>query len=342
MITFESDYTTGAHPAVMTELMVSNMDQLSGYGNDRYCNEAKRKIREACECPDADVWFVSGGTQTNQLVISTVLENYEGVVSAKTGHVNVHEAGAIEYTRHKVLEIPQKVGKISAEDLKKYLSAFYADGNQDSSVFPGMVYISHPTEYGTLYTLEELTNISGICREYDIPLFMDGARLAYGLCAVGTDVTLKDIARLCDIFYIGGTKCGALCGEAVVFTRNNTPKHFYSQIKQHGALLAKGRLMGCQFDALFTNNLYYEIGRHAIEKAEIIKKLFSDKGYSFFLDSPTNQQFVILEDGFMNELKKKIGFGFWEKYDQTHTVVRFATSWSTTDADIEYLKECLK
>ena len=341
MVTFESDYTTGAHPKVLEKLVSTNTEQLSGYGNDRYCKAAISKIRDACRCPDADIWFISGGTQTNQLVISTMLENYEGVISAATGHVNVHEAGAIEYTGHKVIEIPQKLGKICAEDLKKYISGFYADGNYESFVFPGMVYISHPTEYGTLYTYSELESISAVCRKFNIPLFMDGARLAYALGANDTDVTLADIAEFCDVFYIGGTKCGALCGEAVVFTKNNTPKHFYSQIKQHGALLAKGRLMGCQFDALFTDGLYFEIGRHAIEMAERIKKIFAEKGYEFFLESPTNQQFIVIDNEKMEALKKKIGFGFWENYDDTHTVVRFATSWSTTDEDIKYLEAAL-
>lgn len=342
MLSFESDYIEGAHEKILHRLMETNMEQLSGYGGDPYCESAKEKIRQACHCPQADVYFLVGGTQTNAAVIASVLKNYEGVVAAHTGHVSVHEAGAIEYTGHKVLEIPQYQGKIDAAKLEAYIAAFYEDENHEHMVFPGMVYISHPTEYGTLYTKNELKQISGVCKKYQIPLYMDGARLGYGLMSYGTDVTLADVAKYCDIFYIGGTKVGALCGEAVVFTKNNTPEHFMTTVKQHGALMAKGRLLGVQFDTLFTDDLYMKISRHAIDMAEILKDGFREKGYVFYIGSPTNQQFVILENQEMEELSKKVAFSFWEKYDEEHTVVRFATSWATKEENIRTLMGFLK
>lgn len=342
MLSFESDYIQGAHEKIMERLMETNMERLSGYGVDSYCQSAKEKIKKACGCPDADVFFLVGGTQTNATVIDTMLKKYEGVVAAVTGHVSVHEAGAIEYTGHKVLEIPQHHGKIDAVELEDYIESFYGDENYEHMVFPGMVYISHPTEYGTLYTKAELANISGVCRKFKIPLYLDGARLGYGLMSYETDVSLEDIAEYCDAFYIGGTKVGALCGEAVVFTHGSTPKHFMTMVKQHGALLAKGRLLGIQFDTLFTDDLYFKISRHAVDMAELLKKGFREKGYEFFLDSPTNQQFIILENKEMEELQKKVGFSYWEKVDEDHTVVRFATSWATTREDVEKLMLLLK
>lgn len=337
MIYFESDYTEGAHPKILERLNETNMIQASGYGHDEFCESAKNKIRKTINCPNAQIQFITGGTQTNQIVIDTMLKPFEGVVSAQTGHVNSHEAGAIEYTGHKVIPIPQHEGKIDGTELNDYLETFFSDGNNEHMVFPGMVYISHPTEYGTLYTKNELTKISSVCRKNNIPLFMDGARLGYGIMAKSTDLSLEDIAELCDVFYIGGTKCGALCGEAVVFTKNNMPLHFENLVKKHGALLAKGRLLGVQFDALFTDNLYIEISKNAIDTAETLKKALKEKGYRFLLDSPTNQQFVILENKFMEELKKSVKFNFWEKYDKDHTVVRFATSWSTKMENVEKL-----
>ncbi|MCD8337680.1 MAG: low specificity L-threonine aldolase [Lachnospiraceae bacterium] len=341
MLSFESDYTTGAHPAILQRLMETNLEAASGYGEDPYCESAKEKIRLACECPEADVWFLTGGTQTNATVISTMLRSYQGVVAADTGHVNTHEAGAIEYSGHKVLAVPQHAGKIDAEELEQFLENFYQDGNHEHMVFPGMVYISHPTEYGTLYTREELERLAAICRRYELPLYMDGARLGYGLMSLQSDLTLADVARLCDVFYIGGTKVGALCGEAVVFTKRNTPLHFLPQVKQRGALLAKGRLLGIQFDVLFTDGLYWEISRHAIRMAERLKKLFHEKGCTFYLESPTNQQFIILENEKMEKLKQQVAFSFWEKADETHTIVRFATSWSTTEENLAQLAKLL-
>lgn len=341
MISFESDYTTGAHPNILKRLTETNYEFLSGYGTDHYCESAREKIRTACDCPEADVHLLVGGTQTNALVISAMLHDYEGVIAADTGHVSVHEAGAIEYTGHKVLTLPHHEGKLMGKDLKDYLERFYNDGNHEHMVFPGMVYISYPTENGTIYSREELEQIYDICRQYEIPLFIDGARLGYGLMSGEADMTLADVARLCDVFYIGGTKVGALCGEAVVFTKNNTPKHFTTVIKQHGALLAKGRLLGIQFDTLFTDDLYWELSRQAIGMADKLKSVLREKGYSFAWETPTNQQFVILENNKMKELREKVAFSFWEKYDESHTVVRFATSWSTTEKDIELLKEIL-
>lgn len=339
MVSFECDYIAGAHPKILERLAETNMEPLSGYGMDRYTESAKKKIRKACGIPDADVEFIVGGTQANAVVISTVLRDWEGVIAAESGHVNVHESGAIEYTGHKVLALPAKDGKLEASAVRKYLETFYSDVTHDHMVFPGMVYISHPTEPGTLYTKKELTELSGLCREYEIPLYLDGARLGYGLMSRASDMTLKDIAELTDIFYIGGTKVGALCGEAVVFTKGSKPEHFMTSVKKRGALLAKGRLLGIQFDTLFTDDLYFEISRHAIEMADRIKEIIKAKGWRVYMDSPTNQQLIIMTDGEMEKLSKSVVFDRWGVYDETHTIVRLASSWSTTEADIEALAE---
>lgn len=341
MISFENDYTTGAHPKLLERLLKTNLETLSGYGSDPYCESACQKIRTACSCPDADILFLTGGTQTNSIIISSLLKEYEGVLSAQTGHVNTHEAGAIESTGHKVLSLPHLEGKIQPDLLEQYLQQFYQDANHEHMVFPGMLYISHPTEYGTLYSKKELTDLYRICQYYQIPLFIDGARLGYGLMSRDTDVTLPDLAALCDVFYIGGTKVGALCGEAVVFPKHNMPEHFLTMVKRRGALLAKGRLLGIQFDALFTDNLYFEISRHAIDMAQRLKDIFKENKIPFYLESPTNQQFVILENDQMEELQKNIRFSFWEKIDENHTVVRFVTSWSTTQEDLSVLAQAL-
>lgn len=336
MISFENDYIQGAHPEVLKRLTETNLEPLSGYGTDPYCESAREKIRRECGCPEAEIHFLVGGTQTNAVVIDAMLKGFEGVAAADTGHVAVHEAGAVEYTGHKVLTIPHHSGKIDPGELKEYLEGFYQDANHEHMVFPGMVYLSHPTELGTLYSRKELEEISQICREYEIPLFLDGARLGYGLMSSDTDVTLQDVAQLCDVFYIGGTKVGALCGEAVVFPEK-APRHFLTSVKQHGALLAKGRLLGIQFDTLFTDNLYFDISRHAIERAEELKRVLQEKGCTFAWESPTNQQFVILEDSTVRRLKEHVVFSFWEKADETHTVVRFVTSWATRKEEIEEL-----
>jgi threonine aldolase len=327
----------GAHPKVLQKLIETNEVSTPGYGNDAFTAAAKDKVRLACGCPDADVYFLVGGTQTNATVIDALLARHEGVIAAESGHINVHESGAIEASGHKVLAIAGHDGKLRACDVKGYLEAFYADGTYEHMVFPGMVYISHPTEYGTLYTKSELTELSAVCREYSIPLFLDGARLGYGLMSYETDVTLADIVELCDVFYIGGTKVGALCGEAVVFTKKNTPKHFFTIIKQNGALMAKGRVLGVQFDTQFTDGLYFDISRNAIDMARKLKELFVSKGYTMFVDSPTNQQFVVVDNEKLEYLKSRVGFDFWEKIDESRSVVRFATSWATTEEDLSEL-----
>ena len=287
------------------------------------------------------MFFLVGGTQTNAVVISSLLAGYEGVIAADTGHIAVHEAGAIEATGHKVIALPEHDGKLRAAEVAAYLDTFYANETHEHMVFPGMVFIAHPSELGTLYSLAELEELSAVCRRFHIPLYLDGARLSYGLAAPESDVTLPDIARLTDAFYIGGTKCGALCGEAVVFPRGGMPKHFLTHVKQHGALLAKGRLLGVQFDTLFTNGLYGELGRTAIDAAAELRRILSEAGCTFFRESPTNQQFVILENSQMEALAERVRFSFWERVDDTHTAIRFVTSWSTTAEDLAFLETAL-
>ncbi|GGE29534.1 threonine aldolase family protein [Streptococcus himalayensis] len=341
MIHFENDYNRGVHKDLLQALVDTNDEGLAGYGFDQYSERAKDKIRVACQAPDAEVFFLTGGTQTNQIVIDSLLQSYEGVIAADTGHISVHEAGAIEFAGHKVLTLPHEYGKISARQVETYLENFYKDANHAHMVYPGMVYLSFPTEYGTLYTKHELTEIAGVCRRYEIPLFIDGARLGYGLASPMNDVTLADLAHVADVFYIGGTKMGALCGEAVVFSKDSSPKRFPTIVKQHGALLAKGRLLGVQFDRFFTDDLYLKIGQTVMEKTERLKEILTEKGYTFFLESPTNQQFVILENAHYKELSKEVAMGFWETYDENHVVVRLATSWSTTEQDLEELQRLL-
>ena len=341
MISFTCDYSEGAHPKILERLGATNLEQLPGYGVDHYCESAKEKIREACETPWAEIFFLTGGTQTNSTVIAAMLRDYEGVVAAETGHIGVHEAGAVEYTGHKVLTISGHQGKMDPAELRAYLVAVTTDPNYEHMVFPGMVYISFPSEYGTLYTKRELEEISGISREFKLPLFIDGARLGYGLTSPACDLTLPDIARLSDVFYIGGTKVGCFCGEAVVFPHGNAPKHFYTITKQHGAMMAKGRLLGIQFDTLFTDNLYFHISRHAIEMAMRLKDMLREQGCTFFLDSPTNQQFVVLENSKLDELAKHVAFDLWDRVDADHTAIRFATSWATPPEHIEELRRWL-
>ncbi|MBQ7795525.1 MAG: low specificity L-threonine aldolase [Lachnospiraceae bacterium] len=340
MLNFGCDYLEGAHEKILARFIETNMVKEPGYGFDQYTISAKKKILEACECPDGEVYLLVGGTQTNSTVIDAYLNNYQGVIAATTGHIACHESGAIEASGHKVLTLPQHLGKIDAAELKEYLVNFYGDETYEHQVIPGMVYISHPTEYGTLYTKAELEAIYDICKEYEMPLFVDGARLGYGLAAEGTDVTLPGLAKLCDVFYIGGTKVGALCGEAVVFTKK-APKFFFTTVKQHGALLAKGRLVGVQFETLFTDDLYMEISRHAIKMANILKAGVVAKGYKQLIDSPTNQQFFIVSNEKLAELKKHVSFSTWEKVDEDHTAIRFATSWATKEEDIQALLELL-
>ena len=337
MLSFENDYNRGAHSKILQRLMETNLEQETGYGNDQFCASAREKICSACDAPDADVFFLTGGTQTNATVIDSLLRPYQGVVSAQTGHVNVHESGAIEFGGHKVITLPEHDGKIMAEELEQLLGTFWGDPTFEHMVFPGMVYISYPTEVGSLYSKSELVALSEVCRRYEIPLYVDGARMGYGLMSEEADVTLADIARYSDAFYIGGTKVGALCGEAVVFPRNGAPKHFVTTMKQHGALLAKGRLLGVQFDTLFTDDLYFEISRNAIQMANRLKEGFRERGYAFAWESPTNQQFILLENGVLEQLTGQVAFSIWERPDEEHTVVRFATSWATQQEDLEQL-----
>ena len=340
-LSFASDYMEGAHPAIIERLVQTNMEQTAGYGTDEYCERARSLIRKACECPEATVHFLVGGTQTNATVIDALLNRYEGVIAAQTGHVAVHEAGAIEFGGHKVLTLACDKGKITAASVKRYLQDFYADGNYEHMVHPGMVYISQPTEYGTLYTKQEMSAISAVCREYHIPLYVDGARLAYALACKENDVTLADLATLCDAFYIGGTKCGALFGEAVVIPDPKRSPHFFTIMKQHGALLAKGRLLGIQFETLFTDDLYLHIGENAIRAADTIRAFLASHGYEQYFTAPTNQIFIVLDNTRYAELSKKITFGFWEKKDDSHTVVRIATDWATTQENVEKLLQAL-
>ena len=340
MILFRCDYAEGAHPEILKRLAETNFEQLDGYGDDPYTKSAKRKILEACDCPDGEVYLLVGGTQTNATVIAAMLQDYEGAVAVQTGHIAVHEAGAVEYTGHKVLTLPQHLGKMDVGELETFLAAADADPNKDHMVWPGLVYISLSTEYGTIYSKAELAGIQATAHKYGLPLFIDGARLGYALASPACDYTLADLKDLCDVFYIGGTKVGALCGEAVVFTKK-APKHFFTTVKQHGALLAKGRLLGVQFDTLFTDNLYGRISANAIERAQDMIVVLKEKNIPFFLESPTNQQFVILENSYMERLSKEVGFDIWEPYDATHTVVRFATSWATTPEIIAKLRELL-
>ncbi len=338
MISFTCDYSEGAHPKILERLTATNFEQLPGYGTDHYCESAKEKIRAACEAPEAEVFFLVGGTQTNSTIIAAMLADYEGVVSAETGHIGVHEAGAVEYTGHKVLTIPSHHGKVDPKELRDYLEAATTDPNYEHMVFPGMVYISFPTEYGTIYSKAELEEIHGIAAHYGLPLMIDGARLGYGLTSPACDLTLPELASLCEVFYIGGTKVGCLCGEAVVFPRGNAPKHFYTITKQHGAMLAKGRVLGIQFDTLFTDNLYFEISRHAIDMAMQLKELLRQKGCTFFIDSPTNQQFIVLENKKVEELGKHVAYDPWDRVDPDHTAIRLATSWATQPEQLEELK----
>lgn len=337
MLSFNSDYLEGAHPKILERLVQTNMLKTPGYGTDDICESAREKIRAACEAPDAEIHFLSGGTQTNAAVIKYLLKPYQGVITAQTGHIVWHEAGAIEQGGHKLFCVPENNGKLSAEDVEKTAKTYYDDDFNAHMVMPGMVYISQPTESGTLYSLQELENIAAVCRKYNMYLYLDGARLAYALACPSNDVTLPDLARLCDAFYIGGTKCGCLFGEAVVFPKAGLIPHFFTLVKQHGALLAKGRVLGIQFDTLFTDDLYFAVGRSAVTFADIIRKKLQEKGLELCYNSPTNQIFVRLTDEMRRKLEEQVNITFWEKPDETHTVVRLATSWATTQEDVEKL-----
>lgn len=341
MIRFDCDYLEGAHPAILQKLIETNMDQTIGYEVDPYCEAAAEKIRAACACPGAAVHFLVGGTQTNTTVIYSLLRPWEGVLSADTGHINCHESGAIEGTGHKVIALPGQDGKLTAEMVENAFEAWKADASWEHIVKPGMVYISHPTETGTLYTLAELTALSETCRRLRLPMYLDGARLGYGLAAEGTDITLPDVARLCDIFYIGGTKVGALFGEALVIPDPALIPDIRSLIKQRGGLLAKGRLLGIQFDVLFTDGLYFKLGKHAMDLARTLREGFAAKGYSFMCDSPTNQQFPILSYEQIERLSKDFSFDDYGPADAHHRYVRFCTSWATTEENVRKLLEAI-
>lgn len=337
MILFNSDYTEGAHPRILERLMETNLEQTTGYGEDAYCEAAREAIRKVCDAPEADVHFLVGGTQANFTVISSALKPYQGVLCADTGHINVHETGAVEACGHKVLALPGKDGKITAEQIRNAHDLHWSDESHEHIAQPKMVYISHPTELGTLYTKGELEEIGRVCRECGLYLFHDGARLGYGLMAPGTDVTIADIAKICDVFYIGGTKVGALFGEAVVIMNPQLKPDFRYCIKQKGGMLAKGRLLGIQFLELFRDGLYFEIAKHAIDMAMILKEGLKEKGYSFFMDSVTNQQFIMIEDEKLEKIREKYGVTYQQRYDETHSVIRLCTSWATTEENVRSL-----
>ncbi|MCR4921146.1 MAG: amino acid lyase [Bacteroidaceae bacterium] len=337
---FESDYNNGAHPEVICHLLETNGKQSQSYGFDEWSEKARAKIRIACKCPDADIFFLVGGTQANATVIDGMLQTYEGVIAAQTAHINVHESGAVEASGHKVIALPSHAGKMSATDLEAWLKAFHADPTLEHMVIPGMVYITFPTELGSVYSAKEIESILSVCRHYDLKLFIDGARLGYGLASAECYFDLPWLAQHCDVFYIGGTKVGALCGEAVVFPRGNAPRHFMNIVKRHGALLAKSRLAGVQFDALFTDGLYFSISKHAIEMAMKMRQLFMDAGITL-RDSTTNQQFVELTNRQMQHIMEEVQFETWEPIEDNLTLCRFVTSWATTDNDLKVLRKAL-
>ena len=339
MILFNSDYTEGAHPRIMQRLMETNLEQTVGYGEDEYCEAARAAIRKVCDAPEADVHFLVGGTQANFTVISSALRSFQGVLCADSGHINVHETGAVEATGHKVLALPGLDGKITAKQVKAAYDLHWNDDSHEHIAQPKMVYISHPTELGTLYTKVELEALHEVCRECGLYLYLDGARMGYGLMAPGTDVTLADVAKYCDVFYIGGTKVGALFGEAVVICNPLLKPDFRYCIKQHGGMLAKGRLLGVQFLELFRDGLYDEISKHAIDMAMLLKDGLTKKGYTFFKESVTNQQFIILDDTKLEEITKKYGVTYQERYDESRSVIRLCTSWATKEEDIKTFLE---
>ena len=341
-ILFQCDYNEGAHPKLLQRLIETNMEQTVGYGEDAYCAAAAEKIRKACGNADLAVHFLVGGTQTNVTVIDTALRSYQGVLCAVTGHINVHETGAVEACGHKVLGLPSEDGKITAKQVEEAFSEHIHNGSFEHMVQPKMVYISNPTELGTIYSKAELTALSETCRKNGLYLFMDGARLGYGLVAPDNDLSLADIAALCDVFYIGGTKVGALFGEAVVIRNEALKKDFRYFIKQRGGMLAKGRLLGVQFDALFTDDLYFEISRHAIKLAEKLREAFERKGYPYLVPNKTNQIFVILPDGDLEKLSESYGISYDHRVDDDHSAVRFCTSWATKEENVEALIRSLE
>lgn len=339
MLRFDSDYMEGAHPLILQKLSEINFEKNTGYGFDPYCEETENIIRELCACPEADVYFLPGGTQANATVIDYLLRSHQGVLTAVTGHINGHEAGAVEAHGHKVITLPQEDGKISPQSVADYMDWYLGEEAREHIVEPGMVYVSHPTEYGSLYTYEELKALSEVCRRYGLYLYMDGARMGYGLAAADTDVDLPKIASLCDAFYIGGTKCGALFGEAVVFTKKQ--KGFFSYIKCHGGVTAKGWLPGVQFGVLLKDGLYMDICRHADELADRLRDGLRAKGHRIFIESRTNQVMALLPDSLIEKLRQNVTFSYWERFDENSSVIRFATSWATPDREIDELLKLL-
>lgn len=339
---FESDYNNGCLPEILRRLSETNDEKASGYGFDPYTERAKDRIRKACDMTEAEVHFLVGGTQTNATAIDSLLQGCEGVLSVDTGHINVHESGAVEAFGHKVLVLPGIAGgKMAASQINDYMRKFLADETYPHMVQPGMVYITLPTELGALYSRKELADIYTVCQQYGLRLYVDGARLGYGLMAEGNDIDLPFLAHHCDAFYIGGTKVGALLGEALVYTNTRAPKYIFTIIKRHGALLAKGRVLGLQFDTLFTDGLYFRVSRHAIDMAQALRKVFAKHGLSLGIDSPTNQQFVILSKEQKQRLAEEIAFEIWEPLPNDHLLCRFVTCWATTEADIAALDEAL-
>ena len=342
MIRFDSDYMAGAHPEVLDALVRTNLELTAGYGNDPYTLEAKELIRKATGCDEAEVMFLVGGTQTNATAIDGLLARHEGVLAAESGHIAVHESGAIEASGHKVLTLPHHDGKVNAEDVESFITEFYADETYQHMVAPGMLYISQPTEFGTIYSYEELTKLSEVCHKHEIPLYIDGARLGYALGSKEADFTLEDVARLADVFYIGGTKMGTLFGEALVVTNRKLLKNLFPLVKQHGALLAKGRLLGLQFGAMFRDGLYERLGSHATELALRLREIFRSAGYEIVIESPTNQQFVRLPNKDIDKLRESASFDYWGPRGETQSIVRFVTSWATTEDDIKELERLIK
>lgn len=342
MLYFDSDYMAGAHPEVLKALVDTNLEHTVGYGNDQYSERARELLRHAMGVEDAQVMFLVGGTQTNATAIDGLLRRHEGVLAADSGHIAVHESGAIEASGHKVLTLPQHDGKVAAEDVASYIHKFYADQTYQHMVAPGMLYISQPTEYGTIYSLKELESLSKVCHDNHIPLYIDGARLGYALTAEGADFTLRDIARLADVFYIGGTKLGTLFGEALVVTNSELLTHLFPLVKQHGALLAKGRLLGLQFEAMFRDGLYERIGRHAVAMALRVREAFRSAGYEVVIESPTNQQFFRLPNEVIDRLRERVSFDYWGPRGQKYSVVRFVTSWATTEECVAELESILR
>lgn len=342
MILFQCDYNEGAHPRIMERMMETNLKQSPGYGEDAHCRRAAQLICKACGNDRLAVHFLVGGTQANMTVIDAALRSHQGVISAGSGHINVHETGAVESLGHKVLAVPHKDGKLTAAQVEELYQSHVHDSSFEHMVQPKMVYISNPTEYGTLYSRKELEELSRVCREHDLYLFMDGARLGYGLAAPDNELDLPFLAEHCDVFYIGGTKVGALFGEAVVIVNEELKKDFRYFIKQKGGMLAKGRLLGIQFETLFEDDLYMEISRHAIRMAEKLREAFREKGYPFLVENRTNQIFPVMPDSVLEKLSGSYGYSYQERVDDIHSAVRFCTSWATKEENVNSLIEDLK